>query len=399
MCRNRLCLVIWYFLTMLASLPSARAADEARSANVCLRDTLNNCRIQFEQQKKGHVAFIGGSITEMNGYRPMVCEILRRRFPATEFTFTDAGLSSTCSTTGAFRAQTDVFGKGPVDLFFVEFAVNDDQDAHHSRQACIRGMEGLVRQALRHNPNVDIVITHFINPEMMETLRAGRTPLTAGAHEEVAERYGISTINLAREVTERIVAGKLTWKEFGGVHPAPLGNAICAGMIDQLMERAWNRPLAADARKIPRPLPEPLDPLSYERGRFVELEQAKIAGGWRIETPDWKSIKGSTRKQFNAIPLLCAEGAGAEMSLEFSGTAVGVFVVAGPDAGIVVASIDGGPPVEANLYHRYSAGLHYPRTVMLATDLKAGQHTLTLRVSDKTTSAGHAVRIVKFVAN
>ena len=106
----------------------AAEGNVAREGDICLRGSLANARLQFERAKKGHVAFIGGSITEMEGYRPMVCGILKRRFPNTEFVFTAAGIASTCSTTGAFRLQSDVLSKGPVDLFFIEFAVNDDQD-------------------------------------------------------------------------------------------------------------------------------------------------------------------------------------------------------------------------------------------------------------------------------
>lgn len=120
-------------------------------------------------------------------------------------------MASTCSTTGAFRLATDVLDKGPVDLLFIEFAVNDDQDAAHSRQECIRGMEGIVRQCLARNPRMDLVITYFVNPEMLATLRAGKTPLSIAAHEEVAEHYAVSTVNLAREVAGRIVSGRLTW--------------------------------------------------------------------------------------------------------------------------------------------------------------------------------------------
>ena len=74
-------------------------------------------------------------------------------------------------------------------------------------------------------------------------------------------------------------------------------------------------------------------------------------------------------------------------------------MVAGPDAGILEARVDDGPPAEVDLYHRFSAGLHYPRTVMFATELAPGRHRLTLRVSDKTHSQGHAARIIEFVAN
>ena len=51
----------------------------------------------------------------------------------------------------------------------VEFSVNDDQDAHHSADDCIRGMEGIVRHVSRYNPQADIVMIQFVNPEMLAT--------------------------------------------------------------------------------------------------------------------------------------------------------------------------------------------------------------------------------------
>jgi len=374
---------------------------EVAESNVRFRGSLSNSRIQFENQKKGHVAFIGGSITEMNGYRPMVCEILQRRFPETEFTFTAAGISSTCSTAGAFRLERDVLSKGPVDLFFVEYAVNDDQDAGHARENCIRGMEGIIRQTRRHNPNADIVITHFVNTGMIETIRGGGEPTSSGAHEEVAEHYGISTIHLAREVTQQIDSGKLTWQKFGGVHPAPFGNAICANMIDKLMSQAWKEPLHADAKPAAHELPaERLEEACYENGRFIDPQKAKVASGFAWKTPNWKELPGSCRKRFVEEKLLCGE-AGNELTLEFEGRGVGAFVLAGRDAGTVTASVDGGESVDIDLYHHYSRGLHYPRTVMLADDLPPGKHVLRLTVSDTANpkSQGSAVRILQFTAN
>ena len=368
--------------------------------NVQQRRSLDNSRIRFQREKKGHVAFIGGSITEMNGYRPMVCESLRKRFPETEFTFTAAGISSTCSTSGAFRLATDVLSKGPVDMFFIEFAVNDDQDAGHSREECIRGMEGIVRQTLRHNPGADIVITHFVNPGMLTQLQAGNTPLSMRAHGDVASHYGVSTIHLAKEVAEQIGSGTLSWQEFGGTHPKPAGNRICADMIDQLLDSAWSEMLPDDARPVAHALPGvPLDPLHYGGGRFVDPKQASLKAGWQIATPDWKALPGGKRSRFTSIPMLTAEKAGAELTLGFTGTAVGAYLVAGPDAGILEVRVDDGEFKPVNLYHRFSKGLHYPRTVMFGSGLTAGEHVLTLRVSAETTSTGHGARIMKFVAN
>ena len=386
----------------LAFPPASLHAEDALpfGDNVQSRGALSNSRIRFEKDKEGTVAFLGGSITEMNGYRPMVSENLRKRFPSTNFKFINAGISSTCSTTGAFRLANEFFVDGWVDLLFVEFAVNDDQDAAHTRTECIRGLEGIIRHAREFNPNMDIVVTYFVNEGMLATLQSGKIPLTMEAHEAVAKHYAVPTIHLAKEVADEITAGKLTWKEYGGVHPAPFGNAICARMIEDLLARAWAAPLPAAASLARHPLPaQPLDPLNYGNGRFIAPKHAQVKSGWTLGIPDWKELKGSKRERFTKIPLLSATEAGAEATLEFEGTSVGAFVVAGPDAGIVEATVDDGQPQSVDLFHRFSAGLHYPRTVMLGTDLKPGRHTLKIRISAETKSAGHAMRIIQFVAN
>jgi lysophospholipase L1-like esterase len=364
------------------------------------RGGLDNSRLRFERDKKGHVAFLGGSITEMNGYRPRVMDLLKRRFPEAAFQFTDAGLASTCSTTGAFRLEADVLSNGPVDLLFVEFAVNDDQDAGHSRESCVRGMEGIVRHARRHNPRADIVITYFLNPEMLETLQAGKTPLTIAAHEEVAAHYGVPSVHLAKEVARRVGAGTLTWKDYGGTHPAKAGNALAADLIDGLLERVWARPAEAAP---PRPLPEPLDPLCYERGRFIDPGQARFGPKWTLGVPDWPKIPGNLRDRFKGLPVL--EGTlgrtSRDLVLEFEGTAIGAYVLAGPDAGVAHFYIgdDFEKGERVNFHHRFSKDLHYPRTVMFATGLKPGKHKLTLGVAGVTYSDGYALRILKFVVN
>ena len=171
-------------------------------------------------------------------------------------------------------------------------------------------------------------------------------------------------------------------------------------MIDELLNRAWTEPLANNAGFAGHTLPaDPVDALDYERGRFVDLQTAKIAHGWTLGVPDWPDLAGSKRDRFTKIPMLSATDPGAELSLDFEGTAVGAYVVAGPDAGMIESSVDGSPFSAVNLFHNYSKSLHYPRTVMFATDLKPGKHSVVLRVANDTTSAGHSARIMHFVAN
>lgn len=375
--------------------------------NVTLRGGFANSIRKFEQEKVGHVAFMGGSITAMNGYRPMVCEYLQQEHPTTKFKFTNAGISSTCSTTGAFRLQHDVLRHGPVDLFFIEFAVNDNQDAGHDARNCVLGMEGIIRQCLRHNPNMDIVITYFVNPPMLKELQENRLPLVMESHERVAEHYGITTVHLATEVADRIELGRLTWKEYGGTHPAEPGNRLCASMIHRLMHRLGHSQPQANS-KLPgqRPtdetkFPAPLEEKSYQHGRFLPKDAVTLKNGFDRYVPDWNALPGNCRQEFLGRELTCATSVDSIATVQFEGSALGVYVLAGPDAGKIEASVDGGPFQTFDLYHRYSRGLHYPRTVMVARDLKSAKHVVELRVSREKheASQGRAIRVLEFVAN
>lgn len=339
------------------------------------------------------VAFLGGSITEMDGYRPMVSEFLAARYPKAKFSFLNAGIASTCSTTGAFRLKADVLDKGAADLLFVDFAVNDDQDAHHTSAECVRGMEGIVRQLHQANPRGQAVFVYFVNEGMLATCGKGEVPLTIAAHEQVAKAYGVPSVNVAAEVAKRIGAGEFDWGKYGGVHPAPFGNRVAADMVAKLFD-------AKDGAEKP-PYPKPLDPLSYSGGRFLDLAAAKCSPEWKLHVPDWSKIPGSMRERFLKLEMLEATVPEASLALDFEGTAIGAYILAGPDAGIVEASVDGQPPVKVDFLHAYSGGLNYPRTVMFADALAPGKHTLSLKVaSDKNpNSKGNAARIMRFVCN
>lgn len=162
------------------------AAKQNFAENIEIRADYHNSRAVFEKRRSARVAFLGGSITEMDGYRPMVADFLKKRFPETEFTFIDAGISSTCSTTGAFRLERDVLSAGPVDLFFVEFAVNDNQDGFFDETTARRGMEGIIRRLRLSNPDADMIMTFFVNEPIMADYRAGNEAVSIRTHRQVA---------------------------------------------------------------------------------------------------------------------------------------------------------------------------------------------------------------------
>lgn len=378
----------------------AAVSGEGLKRSVAVRDgrPIQGLVERAKATRQTRLAFLGGSITEMDGYRPMVTQGVQQWLgDGIDVHEINAGVASTCSRTGAFRLANDVLSEGEIDCLFVEYAVNDDQDAAHTTEAALRGLEGIVRHVRRQQPHAAIVVTHFINPGMLKQWQAGEVPLSVKAHERVAEHYGLTSIFLAKEVAQRIDEGRLTWKQFGGTHPEPVGNRLAARLIMEALSMALDE--TAIGSRVTN-LPTPLDEDSYATGAFLGADRIERGAGWEVRTPDWLNLEGSCRGRFRDAKLWCAPKAGATLKIPFKGSAIGAYLLAGPDAGVVEFRIDGGAVHEVDLYHRFSRNLHYPRTVMFASNLSEGAHTLELSSGHrKEGPGGDAVRILHFVAN
>lgn len=376
----------------VAAGPAADIADD--TAHVRVRGGLPHLAAALRDGRPVRVAFLGGSITEnRGGHSAMVPAWFREAYPGSRVEAVNAGLSSTCSTTGAFRLASDVFAGGPVDLLVVEFAVNDDQDAAHAERECVRGMEGIVRHVRREHPECDIVMVHFVNPGILAKLRAGDSPTSVAAHERVAEHYGVTSVDVAGEVADAVESGRYSWKDYGGTHPGEFGYRVASDLII----KAIGEGVGAAAK--PSGLPGALDESSYDRGRFVEVVEAERTEGWRVGKVGRDLLpEGSIRSNYEPLSVLRGDAAGDGLRLKFEGTAVGAFVLAGPDAGILRASVDGGEPVQVDLFHRYSRGLNYPRSVIFATGLEGGEHTLRLEIAAEKNpgSSGNTASILYF---
>lgn len=385
-------LVIYFITTAIA----VQGADYFE-----LRDGLTNSRIVFEQTKRGRVVFLGGSITNMKGWKERVAEDLKRRFPNTDFEFINAGIPSTGSTPGAFRLERDVFKNGRVDLLFEEAAVNDSTNGRSDKEQ-MRAMEGIVRHARKLNPNIDIVIMHFVDPEKMRSYNQGKTPRVIQNHEKVAAHYKLPSINLAFEVTERINRNEFTWKnDFKNLHPSPFGHALYSNTIARCFDAAWKQE-AKSEKPTPYPLPVKLNEFCYDSGKLVSPSKAIETKGFSLN-PKWvNTVGGGTRPGFVNVPLLEGQRPGDSFQFEFNGTAVGLFNAAGPDAGMIEFKIDHGEWTKQDLYTKWSGGLHIPWLYVLAAELNPKEkHILHVRIAkeNNSKSKGHACRIVHLAVN
>ncbi len=343
------------------------------------RGSLHNSWLKMQNHRKARVAFLGGSITEMEGWHNLIMQQLQQRFPYTDFDFVCAGIPSTGTTPGAFRIENDVLSHGEIDLLFVEAAVNDDTN-HFNYIEQVRGMEGEVRHAREKYPCADIVMLHFIYDPFITDYAENRTPDVILNHERVANHYAIPSINLAHEIASRMEDREFSWQEFGGTHPHLMGHKYYAAAINHLFDRMWSD--AASDTITPHPLPnKQLDPYSYCNGKFVDIRQATYTTGWKYH-PAWRpSNNTETRAGFVDVPMLTATATGKPLTFKFTGTAIGIFCVAGPHAATIEYSIDGSPYHRLDTYTEWSSWLYLPWVYMLATELDNTHHTLKLRVA------------------
>ena len=349
------------------------------------------------EEKKAHVVFLGGSITQnAKGHSAMVPTWLEEKYPECEFTFTNAGLSSTCSVTGAFRLKSQVLAKGPVDLLVVEFAVNDDQDAGHDRETAIRGLEGIIRAFRKSNPGGDIISVQFVNPAILKRYQNDEVAVSVRAHRDVASHYSLPIVDVGLALSDAIDRGTGSWKNYGGTHPGPEGYEFATNLITGVIERS---PVSTGEDW---PLVEPLDPENYENARFIDPQTAAWPGGWKFASPDRDLLpEGALRSDYYSFKALRSEEAGSMLYVDFIGPMLGAFVLAGPDAGILEVKVGNRDWRKVDLFHRFSEKLHYPRSVILAEGLGLQRHQAAIRISEEKNpkSTGNGATILFFAQN
>lgn len=374
----------FYFLSVIfIFLYSVSGGQKLDSKNYhTIRESLTNSAVKFEKEKQGRVVFLGGSITYNPGWRDSVCNFIQQKFPDTHFDFINAGIPSMGSTPGAFRFENDVLKNGNVDLFFLEAAVNDDVNKATAVEIT-RAMEGIVRHAKMANHFCNIVIMHFVDAGKIENYRNGKIPEVMQLHEKVAEHYNISTINLAKEVTERIDAGEFNWEnDFKDLHPSPFGQNIYFQSMKQFLLEVFTID-NSDEKTDVMEIPVPIDKFSYSNGILIEPNPPKPIKGWEFVS-NWNPADGKgTRPNYINVSMLVGEFPGKIIKFQFKGNAVGIAVAAGPDAGIIEYSIDDSEWKEQDLFTQWSSNLHLPWFYTLGSGLKSGKHTLQIRLTSE----------------
>lgn len=335
------------------------------------------------------IAYLGGSITAQEGWRPKTLAYFQKTYPEANVTQINAAIGGTGSDLGVYRLQHDVLDHKP-DLLFVEFAVNDGGQPPEKIQ---RWMEGIVRQAYRSNPRLDVCFVYTITDTLIPPLYEGKMQRSASAMEKVADHYGIPTIHLAVEVARLAKEGKLLLKAKkpqtdaekaaaadkvlfapDGVHPYPeTGHELYL----QAILRSLPRIREASREPADHELKAPLTPDNYENAKMIPIDRAKLSPGFKKLDPATDKL---AKRFADRLPTLYrANQPGETITFKFKGRSVAIYDLLAPDAGQVIVTLDGKPAV---VRPRFDAFCTYARlgTLAIASELPDALHTVRLEV-------------------
>jgi lysophospholipase L1-like esterase len=339
-------------------------------------------------QREVKVAYLGGSITAQNGWRPKTLAHFHQAFPDTKFAEIHAAIGGTGSDLGVFRLKKDVLDHQP-DLLFVEFAVNDSGSPPEQIFRC---MEGIVRQTWRALPECDICFVYTVTEAQVGPLLEGQFPRAASAMERIADHYGIPSIHMGLEVAKLAREGKLLWKA-----PLPKTDAEKAALGDKVVfapdsvhphpETGHELYLQAIVRSLepiqkaggeatPHVLPAPYTASHYEQARMLPLTEAALSGFTALDP-----AKDDFGKRWanRMTTLHRSSQPGATVSFKFKGTRCAIYDIIGPDCGQVTVTLDDKP---ARIVPRFDSYCTYHRlaTLLIGTDLPDAEHTVKIEI-------------------
>ena len=332
-----------------------------KAQEVRARDGVGNFLAKLKAGKTVTVAYLGGSITAMNGWRNMTTDWLRHANTNTVVTEVHAAIGGTGSNLGAFRVGHDALRHHP-DLLFVEFATNDSSA---KPEDIWLSMEGIVRRTWKQDAQTDIVFVYTVTAAMTNDYLKGMCNRSASAMEQLADHYGIASICFGPRVMEYLAASKLVMsaKEFenavskddldrekkikaliakdarivfarDGVHPLEKGHRLYLISIANGFREMWNLPAADHTPRLAMPFVED----NLDAAKMVPVRPEMMSGSWRrLAENDAKSISFSNRMG----TIWYAREPGDTLTFKFKGTYCSIYDLLGPDGGQVWITVDG----------------------------------------------------------
>jgi hypothetical protein len=374
----------WLAAGQLRGQPVPSGAPFTHNPNIAeelrVRGGLPNFFAKLAAGGPVRIAYLGGSITAANGWRPKTLAWFKAQYPQATVIEINAAISGTGSDYGACRIDTDVLSKDP-DLVFMEHRVNGGGGYE------AKSVEGIIRQIWKENPRTDICLVYTISLAMMKGEQAGKQTSFGAVMETVANAYGIPSIDLGVEIAHREKAGSLVFKgnapvagklvfSKDGTHPGNEGHEVYKAIIARSMLEM--KPVGQPAAHR---LPTPLETHRWETTELVPIRGAVLSSGWKAVDPRTDAVYRDDFGRTDAMlrGAVKCDRAGETITIRWNGTTIGFSDIPQARGMQVEMTVDQArTPIIVNRpqtesIRRYARFFYLP-------ELPPGEHTAVLRV-------------------
>ena len=378
------------FISLSASACNQKIVDEPELFDNFDPFTTEECRIRdglpnfFEKIKNGSepvkIVFLGGSITNANnGWRDKILSRFKQQYPSKNFIGINAAISGTGSGFGACRLEADVLHHSP-DLIFVEFRANGGEGVEKP------SVESIVRQTWRTDQSIDICFVYTVTESMRENILSGKNTSFGTVMEQVANHYGIPSIDLGIDILEKERNGQLIFKSDvpvegkilfskDGSHPLEEGHNIYADIIERNFIT-----ISGSSQLTQNRLKKSLFSGSWDTGKLISIDETVKSAGWQlvdvVNDPVYTRDKVRSNNMLRGA-VKCNK-AGETITVTWEGTTLGLNDITENGEVIIEIEIDGKSPVTLKRTQNNLKTL-YARNIFLAA-LPQGNHVAKLTV-------------------
>jgi len=352
---------IFYFLLILINTAALFAEWPLRDAvEFQARDGLPNFFHKIQSGEKTVVGFLGGSITQADGWRPKLVSWLKSYYQNDKLVDYNTAIGGTNSKYGVFRIDRHLLAKDDFDLIFVEFAVNDGDGTDPDVE---RSIEGIIRKIWQQNPLTDICFVFTLKQEFLPIIQNGKMNLSTSKHDSIAAYYGIPSIFWGIETKNLVesdsvvfydesVNRKTSKNEDGQfvftvdrVHPTDFGYQVYADVAARCFQQMQSQ--SGTLRHKLRPA---LFSDNYVSAKMLPIDLTNNHGMQLIDQPGQAPhldafLKDGTR-------YLLSENSNNSYEFTFTGSELGINMISGPTVGRFMVEIDG-DTTEFNAFDGY----------------------------------------------
>ena len=373
--------------------------------------TLNNTYYKLKNSETLNVAYFGGSVTaghnsytngetpkepnysnSVHSWRAITTKWLTDQYPNATINEVNGAIGGTGTLYGAHRVVDHLqLNSVKPDLVFVEFASNDFGDYKEKGDFANYDpkeyMEHIIRTIYQYAPKADIVMVFITNSTT--TNNSKDNFFTKKAHKEVADAYGIPTIDVGARLYNEIVeeAGATgkdiseVWSKYfsDNVHPATAGYRKYADYVIEYLDGVLGKKFFMPEGTVNAQYPKEA---IYSKLEFPRID---TFDGETLTDTDIK-IKSDKGSITSPKGLITTSKDGATFTFKFKGTHLWFWLYGSSKnvvAGKLEVVIDNGDPQ----YFEFE-GIENHKIIRIAEDLAEKQHEVTVTL--RKNSAGNA---------